>query len=164
MNNIYLTGMMGCGKTTTGKILAGITGRTFFDTDELIERKAGVSIAEIFERFGEAHFRRMESDALEEISEQNDAVVACGGGIVLDEKNVEVMKETGRIIYLDRDIEELIQTVETGKRPLLKDGQQKVRQIFAARKSIYEQAADYRVLCADTPQKTAEEIRRLLGL
>ena len=81
--NIVLCGFMGCGKTSVGKRAAKLMNRKFCDLDQYIERKEGLKVSQIFERFGEAGFREREAAAVREIAEKTNMVVACGGGTVL---------------------------------------------------------------------------------
>ncbi len=143
MNNIYLTGIMGCGKTVIGKRLAQTAKREFIDTDEWIERREGKTIAAIFEGDGEAGFRRAESAVLLAASKSERAVVSCGGGIVILEENVRVMKETGVIIYIKRDIDKILADINTNTRPLLKQGAEKLKEIYEVRRAIYEACCDF---------------------
>ncbi len=100
MNNIYLVGFMGTGKTVVGKELARKKKLRFADLDELIEFKEKRVICDIFAKEGEPYFRKVEKRVLKEVSKEKKFVVACGGGIVLDKDNIKVMKETGIIICL----------------------------------------------------------------
>lgn len=104
--NIYLTGMMGCGKTTLGALLAEHTGTEFLDMDAQIVKKAGKSIPQIFAESGEDGFREIETRVLSEIAERDGLVVACGGGVILLERNVKLMKQSGKIYFIDRAPEE----------------------------------------------------------
>jgi shikimate kinase len=100
MNNIYLVGFMGTGKTAVGKELAKKKKLQFVDLDELIELREKRTIFDIFAKNGEPYFRKVEKRVLKEVSREKKFVVACGGGIVLDKDNIKIMKETGIIICL----------------------------------------------------------------
>ncbi len=156
MKNIYLTGMMGCGKTAIGKRFARAAKRRFVDTDELVAARSGITISDIFEKYGEAEFRAKESEALFDAAQMEGAVVSCGGGIVLNLENVRVMRQTGRVVYIKRDIEDIIATVNTGTRPLLRDDGSNIRALFEKRRDIYEGACDV-VLLNDGSLKLAVE-------
>ena len=97
--NIFLIGFMGCGKSTMAGMLAEATGARLIEMDETIEKEAGMTINEIFETYGEAHFRDLESQLILRIAEQGGAVVSCGGGAILRPENVANMKKNGKIIY-----------------------------------------------------------------
>lgn len=166
MNNIYLIGMMGSGKTVTGKRLASLLHYGFVDVDESIQQKTGRSIVELFEKEGEGYFRKQESKVLGEISKINNRVVATGGGTVLSEGNVSLMRQTGKTIFLETSLEVLWQRVRAKKdRPLLKSGdpRQSLEQLFNERKDLYEKACDFRVNTdARTPVQVARNILEIL--
>ena len=96
---IFLCGFMGCGKTTIGKNLAKLLGCGYCDMDELIVKKAGMSIPEIFETKGEKHFRQMESDLIIELGSFK-GIVSCGGGAMLNEQNGKNAAENGTVLFL----------------------------------------------------------------
>ena len=98
--NIVLTGYMASGKTTVGKALAKKLGMAFVDTDLMVEEKAGMKISEIFEKYGEAHFRSLEKDAVKEASKMDGVIIATGGGVVLDNENVSNLRQNGSVINL----------------------------------------------------------------
>ena len=102
--NIYLIGMMGSGKSTVGKILAEKMELLFIDLDSEIEKTGGKSVSEIFNQDGEDHFRKLESEELKQYSE---SVVACGGGIILDEENRQYINENGVAVLLTASMDEL---------------------------------------------------------
>ncbi|MFH1208194.1 MAG: shikimate kinase [Candidatus Omnitrophota bacterium] len=157
-DNIYLIGMMGSGKTVTGKALAERLGYAFVDLDVEIQAKEGRSIPEIFAGFGEPYFRNAESSVLEHFSKQAKQVIATGGGIVLREENVRRMKETGKVVRLDASVESLWQRVRYSKdRPLLNkpDPLGALRQILSDRGAFYEKASHFSVL---TDGKRAEDV------
>jgi shikimate kinase len=159
-HNIYLTGMMGSGKTVTGKALAILLRCGFVDLDETIQERARKTISEIFEKEGEEYFREQESLILKEVSAVNPRVVATGGGTVLRPLNVKQMWETGKIVYLETSLEVLWERVKEKKdRPLLQDPspKEKLREIFFVRKPIYEQVCDLRI---NTDQQSPDVVAR----
>ena len=120
-SNIFLVGMMGAGKTTVGRALATRMKREFVDTDRLLVDRTGVAVATVFEIEGEEGFRRRESAILREVCEHDERVVATGGGIVLAEENLQVMRESGTVVYLRARLESLWErTRHDSSRPLLK--------------------------------------------
>ena len=156
--NIYLIGMMGSGKTMTGKILAGLLDGSFVDLDAEIQAKEGCPIPEIFARSGEPYFRDVESSVLGHFAKQNGQVIATGGGIVLREENVRLMKETGNVVWLKASAESLWQRVQYSKdRPLLNkpDPFGTLRQILNDRVSLYENACHWFVA---TDGKIGEDV------
>lgn len=144
---IYLIGYMGAGKTTFGKQIARKLGMTFVDSDNYIVDKFHSSINEIFEIHGEKKFRKMEREALEEISLQENAVVATGGGLPCFGDNIDYMKKHGICIYLKVDENTLANRLDAIKhsRPLLKDKSREelaatIHEMLEKRALYYEQA------------------------
>jgi shikimate kinase len=140
MNNIYLVGFMGTGKTTVGKALASKLKRKFIDLDDVIEQKEGSKITDIFASKGETYFRDLESEALREIAERGGCVSACGGGIVLRDDNIKVMKDSGDIICFDASPEVIYErTKHYTHRPLLnvKDPKAKIKELLDERAPFY---------------------------
>jgi shikimate kinase / 3-dehydroquinate synthase len=120
--NIILTGFMGTGKTTIGKLLASRLGREFIDTDELIQVRHGRSIPEIFLELGEAAFRQMETDLVQELAEREGLVISTGGRLMLDPANVRALSQNGRVFCLIATPEEILMRLRNDKehlRPLL---------------------------------------------
>ncbi|WGS64416.1 shikimate kinase [Marinitoga aeolica] len=134
---IYLIGMMGSGKTTIGKILSDILNKKYIDIDEKIEKNENMKIKEIFSQKGEEYFREMESRILEK-TENEDAIISTGGGIILKEKNRKILKKH-KTLFLYVPMEELIKRVEVKNRPLLKEGKEKLYEIWDKRKELYEE-------------------------
>ncbi len=143
MGNIYLTGMMGCGKTAIGRKTARKTGRKFLDIDACIEKETGSTITHIFETLGEAAFRKMETGMLRRIAvKEKDAIVSCGGGIILSDENIALMKQSGVIIYIERDIEEIAGSVSIKNRPVLRQDRDNIKRVFESRRRRYESSCD----------------------
>lgn len=183
---IILIGMPGSGKTRCGKYIAEILGRSFFDTDEEVVKAAGMSIPEIFERYGEEHFRNLESEAIERLvslSENAGAdgdgeknrmeapldsvsagrfVIATGGGAVLRPQNVDAMMRGGNtfVIHVYRDIEAL----PLDGRPLSGDAAA-LRRMAAVRMPLYEAAANLTLNNTDVSSKEAlyQKLKELFG-
>lgn len=135
--NVVLVGMPGCGKTSIGKAYATLAGRSFLDTDIFVEQ-AGTPIPEIFEKYGEEAFRDKETAAIEMLSAMSEKVIATGGGAVKREKNVELMKQNGVVVYLKRELSKL----STDGRPLSQGGNERIKQLYEERHALYENAAD----------------------
>ncbi len=157
-NNIYLIGMMGSGKTVTGKALADLLDDVFVDLDVEIQTKDGRSIREIFAGSGEPYFREVESSVLEHFSKKAKQVIATGGGVVLDEENVRRMKKTGKVVLLKASAKSLWQRVRYSKdRPLLNksDPLGALQQILSDRELLYANACHFSVL---TDGKIAEDV------
>ena len=142
--NIYLTGIMSCGKTVKGKRVARTLGWEFIDADEYIEKISGRTVKQLFAE-GEHVFRRWESKAMYELSLRKNIVVATGGGAILKDENVSAMKLSGIIVLIERNIEDILNGINTDTRPLLKDGKDKLVSIYEARKDRYYATCDVAV-------------------
>ena len=143
--NIFLVGLMGAGKTTVGKLIAKRLNKTFFDSDHEIEKRTGVNIPLIFELEGEAGFRAREAAVIEELSRQENIVLATGGGAVLSRQNRDNLSRNGTVIYLRAKVEDLWQRTRHDKnRPLLQtaDPRAKLGELFAQRDPLYREIAD----------------------
>lgn len=151
--NIVLIGMPSSGKTTIGKALAARIGKRFADTDELIVGTTGKSIPEIFEKKGEKVFREIEKKVICDIAVNDGTVIATGGGVILDEKNVLALKRNGVIVYLDRKIDNLI---ATDSRPLSSNVDD-LKKLYAKRKPLYEKYAEITI---DDNDDVATVVRR----
>lgn len=152
--NLVLIGMPGSGKTVVGHMLAEKTGLPFCDTDQLIVKKAGKPITEIFRDSGEQTFRDLESEVIRDLSLRGGMIVSTGGGAVLRPENVTALKQNGRLFWLDRDPDALIPTDD---RPLA-DTADKIRTLYRERYPVYQSAADEIIPVHDVPEKIAKII------
>lgn len=145
MHNIFLIGFMGVGKSTIAKLLAKELEAELIEMDETIEAEAGMSINEIFERFGEPHFRDLETQLVERVAKTGGAVVSCGGGAVLRPENVDMMKRSGKIVFLSATPETIYERVKNStNRPLLNGNMnvEYITSLMERRRVVYEDAAD----------------------
>lgn len=156
--NLYLTGIMGCGKSSAGQMAADILNAPFVDVDAEIEKLKGMPISEIFNMHGEEYFRQAETDMLRKISKKNGVVVSTGGGVVLREENIDIMKETGKIVWIERSVDLIITCVDASVRPLIAANPEKLNQIYAQRKSLYGKYADAIVQNNGSIEAAAKEI------
>ncbi len=143
--NLILVGMMGSGKSTMGRVLAKHLHKDFVDSDEEIQLRTGVTIPHIFDVEGESGFRQREMAALESLLGRNDLVLATGGGAVLMDKNRELMKQNGIVIYLKASVHDLwLRTRNDKSRPLLQntDLHARINELLAQREALYQQVAD----------------------
>lgn len=137
--NIALIGMPGSGKSTVGKLLAAKLGKIFIDADDAIVKKAGISIPEIFARYGESEFRKLESAVLQELGKQSGLVIATGGGCVTVDENYRALHQNSKIIWLERDVS----TLPKEGRPLSQINS--LDEMYRIRQPLYDCFSDYRV-------------------
>ena len=163
--SLYLVGMMGSGKTSTGRPLAEQLGYGFVDADAVIEQAAGCSIPEIFERDGEAGFRALESQVLNAISQRHSLVVATGGGVVTQQENWGLL-HSGIVIWLDVVPGQLMQRLKADStvRPLLQtdDPDAALNALLNQRRPLYAEADLTVVINQETPLAVADGILQLL--
>ena len=159
--NIVLVGLPGCGKTTLGYTVAKNLGFDFIDLDSYIETQNGKTIPEIFETVGEQEFRKLESLACTEVSQFSNTIISTGGGVVLNQKNTDILSSTGIIIFLDRSTDNILQGLNANGRPLLKDNPQKLLELDNIRRPLYELCASYIFDCNDARHKTKEKLIKL---
>ena len=144
-SNIFLVGPMGAGKTTVGKRLAELRGMSFVDSDHAVEERTGVDIAFIFEKEGEAGFRKREKQVIAELTAGHNLVLATGGGAVLDADNRQHLAGRGFVVYLRASIDhQLRRTGRTESRPLLQTGnpRETLERLFTVRDPLYREVAD----------------------
>lgn len=152
--NIVLIGMPSCGKSSIGRRIAELTGRRFIDTDERIVSAAGREIPAIFAERGEAGFRALECEAVAAAAVESGAVIATGGGAVLNEKNLRALRQNGVICFIDRPLSMLCGTPD---RPLAQNDQA-LAELYARRYPIYTAAADLTVPGDGTVEETAKRL------
>ena len=143
MENIALVGFMAVGKSAVGRSLARRLRRRFVDLDALIEKSEGCKIPEIFSRRGEPFFRALEKQTLSDVLAQSGQVIATGGGIVLDEENLRLLKERARVVGLTASMDALLRRVgRNSRRPLLKgdDVRTRIEELLRERQDRYAQA------------------------
>ena len=165
MKNVILCGFMGCGKTTVGRRLAVLTGRRFVDMDSFIEEQTGMTVPEIFDRFGEEDFRRRERETCRALARQTGLVIAAGGGALTFAANVEALRLSCVIVLLEVKPETVLTRLKGDtSRPLLarEDKETAVRELFAARLPLYRAAAQYTVDGEQPPLAVAKTIQALL--
>ena len=160
--NVILIGMPGSGKSRIGRELSFATHLEYVDTDALIRNKYG-DIDKIFQDCGEEYFRDRETEAVKKASEKDGIIISTGGGTVLREENVKVLKANGVFIYLKASEDTLIRRTASSNRPLLKGGTDKLKKLYKERCPIYEKYADL-VLDADGDDiaRKIKEIRAFL--
>ncbi len=154
MTNIVLVGMPGSGKSTIGSLLGELSERPVLDTDAMIVERSGTPIPEIFASHGEPHFRELEHEAVREATSQHGAIIVTGGGAVLSEKNRALLRSSGLVYFLERDIDVL----PRDGRPLSQNAD--LKGMYERRKPLYEAAADIVISNDRDPEAVAESIWR----
>ena len=159
--NIVLIGLTGCGKTSIGELLAEKLGRKFIDIDDMIEKQEGCTINELFLQ-GEEHFRNLETKAVLALEKEKDLVISTGGGVVKRAVNMKSLKKNGIIIFIDRDISDIMNDIDTSTRPLLAVGTDRLLQLHAERYDLYKEYSDFTVYNGSKAADVVEDIRRKL--
>lgn len=167
---VFLTGFMATGKTKVGRLLARRMGRRFIDTDDMVEERAGMTIAGIFSEKGEAWFRDLEHACVVEVASRGDVVVALGGGAITQERNRDAIRESpGLLVCLQADLDTILERVNRKEtRPLLaglnrEQKREKIERMLEERTPFYASANLAVKSCGErSPEETAEEIHRIL--
>ncbi len=159
---IYLCGFMGCGKSRVGRELARKCGMKFADLDNYIVEHEKMSIPEIFEKFGEPHFRELEAKYIAEMPD--NSVVALGGGAMINDNTAKTARENGKVIFLDADFETCYGRIKDDKnRPLAYNNpKEKVKELYDFRRPIYTERSDIVIKAAGRPSEIIEKIREKL--
>lgn len=155
-SNIVFIGFSGVGKTSAGEVLARLLKMNFYDTDLEIQESAGISIPEFFEKYGEIQFRSEEHDTVRRVSQYKNSVISTGGGVVLNQKNLEILREKGVIICLTARPEVIYERIEIfNNRPLLKEHlYMNILRLMKERQGLYEKA-DFTL---DTSELEVEQV------
>lgn len=144
-DHIFFIGFLGAGKSTLARNLGSMFNRRYVDTDRLVERRCGQSVARIFEIQGESRFRELETEALTSLSGERSLLVSCGGGIVETPANIDLMHEMGYCVYLDGDIDDSLRQIRRrDTRPDFQSDEHAAR-LLEHRRPLYRQAADFTV-------------------
>ena len=164
--NIVLIGFMGTGKSTVASRLAARLNRKFVDMDREIERVVGMTVSEIFKRYGEIRFRSEEKLIAQKLARESGLVIATGGGVVLEQVNMDTLSQNGIIICMEATPNEILERVnrKKGTRPLIRKNAQlqDIEEMLKARETLYAQA-DYRVNTSDkSPEQITNEIMGIL--
>lgn len=146
--------MPGCGKSTIGRAVSKKLRIKFVDVDDYIVKKVGKTIDEIFSEVGNDGFRKFESECLLEISKMENVIVATGGGVVTVPENISVMKDTGKVIFIDTPVENILKNSSLSNRPLLKD-KTKIYELYSERAEKYNFASDF--ICENSGERILAE-------
>lgn len=159
MNHIVLIGFMGSGKTSVGKRLGKRLQLPFVDTDEMIEEKMGMTVSDIFEKFGETYFRQLETETIKELlGDSRRCVISVGGGLPVQPQNRQYLKEIGDVIFLTATADVLTERLRADDtRPKLKGGdlREKITSLMEQREAAYQEAA---TMVIDTSRQTFGKI------
>lgn len=160
LKNISLIGFMGSGKSTVGKVIAENLNYLFVDLDKIIEYICGMSIKEIFKKYGESYFRTIENKIINKTYYNKNCVFACGGGAFCNEENIKIIRQNSCVVYLAITEEEAYERLKNSKdRPLLLvngDLKQKIREIMGQRTDVYVNNCDIKI---DIDGKSSEKIK-----
>jgi shikimate kinase len=160
--SIVLIGMMGAGKSSVGRALERRTGLARLDTDEAVAAQFGMSISEIFEKYGEEKFRDAETETLRKFAPDRATIVTTGGGIVLRSENVDLLKDLGRVVWLNAAESTLFERASRrNTRPLLQNDNPRAvfSEIFRKRAPLYKAAADFEI---DTSKLSHEDVAEII--
>ncbi len=165
MKNIFLCGFMGCGKSSVGKALSSVLDAPFADLDELIVKHAEMSIPQIFEKYGQAHFRTLETNEIEKISAQNGNIIATGGGAMVNADNARIAKRNGVVVFLDVDFETCYERIagDTNRPIVQSNTKEQLLELYNTRKAHYEQNCDFKLYATDlTIDQICLKIKQLI--
>lgn len=158
MDNIILCGFMGAGKTVVGKELKSMIGYKLIDIDEFIEQEQGISIKEIFKIYGEQYFRDLEYEVCKKVATMNNCIISTGGGTITYDRNAKVLKECGKVFFLDASFPIISERIgNSNTRPLFKD-REKAKQLYEERKNKYYENSDYIINADSTIEENAQFI------
>lgn len=161
MRKIYLVGFMGCGKSAIGKRLSYYLRMPYYDMDREIERQQGMSIPDIFEKYGEEHFRQLETEFLRNFRDEA-CIIATGGGVAMNEENRKIMRRTGLVFFLDANFDEIYERIKNdSKRPIVqRSTKEELKQLYYNRRKYYYKACHIRVF---TQGKSMRKIVEYIG-
>jgi len=159
--NIVLIGMPGSGKTTVGELLSESLNLKLYDVDKFIENIEAKTISEIFES-GEKHFRAIETNAIKIISSKSGIIISTGGGTIKSSHNMEMLKKNGLIIFINRPLMDIIEDVDIENRPLIKNGKEKMYELYHERYDLYKKYCDYEIINAKDISLVINQITNLI--
>ncbi|SOC36200.1 shikimate kinase [Ureibacillus acetophenoni] len=161
MRKIYLVGFMGCGKSVIGRRLSYFLKLPYYDMDREIVRQQGMTIPEIFEKYGEEYFRKVETDFLRNFRDEA-CIISTGGGVAVNEENRKIMRKTGLVFYLDATFEDIYKRIKNDKnRPIVqKSSKSELEQLYFQRRKFYRAVGHIRVL---TENRSKRQIVEYIG-
>ena len=161
--HLFLTGMPGSGKSSLGRRVAAEMNLPFIDTDREITTILGCGVGEIYERYGESAFRNAETNLLIALARQSPMLVSTGGGMVIQPRNQELMRNLGVILFVDRPLEDILSDIKLDRRPMLAaKGLDEVRRLYEERIGTYRATADLVLDNSHGYQAGLDEMKRLI--
>jgi len=154
--------MPGSGKTIIGEMLAEKLKFEFYDCDAEIEKYSNKIITEIFEEDGEEKFRQIETDVIKELSKKDESVISLGGGAILKKENIERIKPNAKIIFINRPLENIVNDIEVEKRPLLRNGKERVYELYNSRIELYKKYSDIEIMNDVKIEEVIQEIQEAI--
>lgn len=145
MNNIILIGMPGSGKSSVGRKLAKRLRRPLIDTDRMVEQAEGQSIPQLFAVLGEPYFRDVETRCVQEAAQMDGVIISTGGGVILRPENMETLKRSGTVFFLDRPPSKILARAQLGDRPLIRESRNSMMSLYQQRIGLYQMYADARI-------------------
>lgn len=164
-DNIILIGFMGSGKTTIGRALSQALDKTFIDMDQEVQKQENRTITEIFQTDGETYFRNLETEFLKSLKEMNNSIISTGGGVIIKDENINILKDLGTVIFLHADVEQIINNVGHDKsRPLLQtdDYKETIRELLESREGKYLSAAN--IIIQTTGKSIVSIVNEIISL
>ena len=162
--NIVLIGYRGTGKSVVGKLLSKRLRRSLYSIDQMIVQSEGVTIPEIVEHQGWPVFREIETRMVAVAAEKNNAIIDCGGGVILKDQNTERLKKNGKMVWMTAEMETILQRIRKDpNRPPLKEGlsfEEEQKKVLMEREGRYRAAADY--TCDTTEKKPQQSVREII--
>ena len=162
MRNIVLIGFMGAGKTTIGQKLSKLLKRPVYDADDVVVQLSGRTIKDMFKE-SEDVFRDAETKTIEYLSQKEGIIISCGGGVIKRPENIAYLQQTGKIFFLNRDLDEIARSVDKSNRPMLQSDDDPVHRLYKERLPLYMKYADFIVPVNDNFNVTAKYIAELVG-
>lgn len=161
-NIVLLIGMPGCGKTTIGLETSKKLGYDFYDMDKYVEKISNSTVKELFTK-SEDYFRDYESRACRELSSlKGKAIISSGGGVIKRKSNIDYFKENGIIIFIDRPVEEILKDVDVSSRPLLKDGKDRIYNLYNERYELYSAYCNYKIINNGTLEYVIDKVIEII--
>lgn len=157
MTNIVLIGMPGSGKSTIGTMLSRKLGMKYIDMDQHIEKREQKTIKELF-AISEDCFRDAETRCAEELSKMDNCILSAGGGIIKRKENIDLLKQSSAVVFVNRPVEDIVTDIDLSTRPLLKEGIKKVYDLYDERIDLYKSYCDIEVVNLGRLSETVKEI------